>query len=414
MLTVCLCSLVRTSDSSIATSAVTEQLDKMSRQGSMSHGGKAPVIDGYDEDDIELSSDDDADIDVGSPASLAQRTALQQRRSEHARAPMITRTHSPDVAARVGKAATARPRSLSSAGASPPKSSLLRSGERTRASPLRQSAERATAHSSKQRSSGERELRPQSPAPQPDVAAGAAVVDRRLVSEAVSDVVAVLRRDLPAFGDAWRALPSAERKATLLRAVVAAEKRLSSPSAGSGARTPTRTGSPAPANKADADSRPTASSSSSSSSSASKARPTRPAYMRTGRAQSMAIDDAQLNELKLMMGLNETADYEQIRGAAMSMRRHIENKRSLAATDLAKQLAALDSDPVRRLGKALPHIERALADTLREINASLEKKVLSQLIRETAEQVIFLYSFLFSFFGLFTLFGFMLYKVNYN
>jgi hypothetical protein len=203
-----------------------------------------------------------------------------------------------------------------------------------------------------------------SSATQPNKAAAAEFVgERKRVAAVVGDVIVVLRREVPELTTAWKAMSSDKRLAVLNQCVDAAVKRLEASEDGTSsdlavqgtlklsANNPLPL-APSPALPGDAD----------NGQSLVRAR------------SSTMIDDTQLRELSRMMGLQETSDYDQIRGAAAAMRKRIEHAPSQNAADMARHLASLDGDVAKRLGALSTQCDRSLTAVIEQVSKSFTDK----------------------------------------
>jgi hypothetical protein len=206
-------------------------------------------------------------------------------------------------------------------------------------------------------------------------AEGEFVGERKRVAAVVGDVIVVLRREVPELSTAWKAMSPDKRLALLNQCVDIAVKRLESSDDGGAASElvsqgtlKLSAGAPAPLPP------PTLA-------------PLLPPPIVDGgggggdngallvRARSSTmIDDTQLRELSRMMGLQETSDYDQIRGAAAAMRKRIEHAPSQSAADMARTLATLDVDASKRLGALANHCERSLVGLIDAVSQSFAEK----------------------------------------
>jgi hypothetical protein len=189
------------------------------------------------------------------------------------------------------------------------------------------------------------------------------VGERKKLAALVSDVLVVLRKEVPELKDAWKALPSERRLALLNLCVDAAQKRSES----------------ADFNEHDATGSDSGTLKSSSSSSSVGASP-RHAADEPGSRATTVIDDQQLRELSRMMGLQETSDFGQIK---VALERSASSSRS--ATDVAQQLAALDGDVAKRIGALGAHCERTLLAVFESASACFVEKTRVPALTERIE-----------------------------
>jgi hypothetical protein len=191
------------------------------------------------------------------------------------------------------------------------------------------------------------------------------VGERKKLAALVSDVLVVLRKEVPELKDAWKALPSERRLALLNLCVDAAQKRSES----------------ADFNEHDATGSDGGTLKSSSSSSSVGAAPRHAAAAdEPGSRATTMIDDQQLRELSRMMGLQETSDFGQIK---VALERSASSSRS--ATDVAQQLAALDGDVAKRIGALGAHCERTLLAVFESASACFVEKTRVPALTERIE-----------------------------